>query len=427
MAAGASKVFSAKNMILLLTQIDNNVRLIVHHTRKEGAKVRQEVGRLLEKYLDLLSRVLRGCKHLKNYTEFSRRSLNDIEKTLTLVLNGSVREFLEDIRMQHYLPNFERKDLRNVSQLLKDNFDIDQVVLPTEAAKETIQDKIGDLRNDLSTMQDRLQEIKKRGETCCTYSKKITQNFDTFLKEIKETQEATLRALQWHRFKQGAVCVAAIGTIGLSIALLATCTGGAAACACAYFGIADIVIPIGATEFLTGCGVVGGAAGYTGYRIYQKEKEMEELGKALKKLQQQLNEILLDASKQKTDWEQIDTTAESVMEHINASTVGGNADNLEPSRRGPLQRQLKGVQRVCEEVEDLQDNVVQFEKEAKRTLAKLRGLSLIKESDVVLTPPENQAKSSLELINDFTAGLATGSGRSVKVCTPNITASLTVE
>ncbi|XP_035667974.1 uncharacterized protein LOC118410390 [Branchiostoma floridae] len=423
MAPSASKVFSAKHMTDVLKEIDEKVRLIVYCTREQGAKVQQEVGSLLQKYLKLLSKVLGQCKDLKNFTKMSQGILEGNEEILHLVLNGSVQEFLEDIRMQHYLPNFESKDLRSASQLLKSNFDIEKVALPVESAKEEIQDKIADLRKDLSTIKDRLQEVKVQGKECCESSKEITENFDTFTDEIKNTLEEIDRVLSWHRSKEGAVCVAAFTAIGLAILLLATCTGGAVACVCAKFGVADIVVPVGATEALVGCGIGGGVAGAAGYGIHQLKKEMEKIGQALEKLQGQLNEMTLEASKQKTAWEEINIQAGSVMKHID-NTVEGNADHPEPSSKQPLKRLLNGIQSVRAEVVDLWADVMQFEGDAKRTLGNLQRLSLIKKHDVVPADLSSPLQNVHKIAEGLLKTTKTERGHDVTMCTEHITASL---
>ncbi|XP_066271360.1 uncharacterized protein [Branchiostoma lanceolatum] len=394
-----ASVFPADQMISLLKQIDENVRLIVHSMRGLGAEVRQKVGGLLQKYLTLLTETLRECMYLKNFIQILHRNLGDVKNNLTVVRNGTVSEVLEDLHLQRYLSNFESKDLRSAHQLIKPTFDVELVDLPTAAAKEAIQDRIQELRHELGTTKDRIHEVKENGESCWTSCKEITKKFSTFLQEIKKTQEDISSLLVEHRNESSQICLASFVVLGISVVLLTTCVGGAVAACCAAF--TSVAISVELTGGLAiSSGILGSLAGMTAWGLHQKKKEMETIGTALEKLQEQLAAMDFDAGKQKTEWEKIETQAEKIFHYINTSKMEETADGLNPSHRRPVQDLLEGVQVVLDDAAKLQTNVVQFEREAEQVQQNLRDLSLIKSDAVLATPTKAASASPLQPLYD---------------------------
>ncbi|KAI8507997.1 hypothetical protein Bbelb_142370 [Branchiostoma belcheri] len=407
-------VFPADQMVELLKHIDENVRQIVSSMREQAAEVRGKVVVLLDKYLDLLSGALRECMLFRNFIEMLQKNLEGIENILTLVRDGTVSEVLADLRLEKYLPNFEREDLNFAYQLMRADFDIEQVHLPTRAAREALHDRIQEYRVDLSTIKDRIGEVKGEGEKCLKSCQEITKQFKAFLEEIKETQESISSLLGQHRNRETIMFGSFLAALGISVALLIACVGGAATACCAMFiGTVAMVIP---AEVAGGLAIAGGVtsvvSGIAAWGIHKKKKEMEKIGEALEDLQKQLDAMHLDAGKQKTDWEKIATQAEKIVHYIDNSRMERAAGNLQPSHRRPVQEVLDGVQAVLEDAAILQANVVQFKKEAERVQGNLRDLSLLKESDKVLAVPADKSASPFQglynMITGFVAAFKKG-------------------
>ncbi|XP_066283621.1 uncharacterized protein [Branchiostoma lanceolatum] len=397
-------VFPADQMVELLRHIDENVRLIVSTMREQGAQVRGKVTVLLDKYLDLLSGALRECMLFRNFIEMLQRNLEGIENTLTLVKNGTVSEVLADLRLEKYVPKFEKEDLHFAYQLMTANFDVEQLDLPTRAAKVALHDRIQEYRVDLSTIKARIEEVKREGGSCFKSCREITQKFKTFLQEIKGTQESIISLLGENRDHETEMCVASLVVLGASAALLLTCVGFAATACCVVF--APVAFPLEvAIGIAIASGIASGVTGLTAWSIHKKKKEMESVGKALEELQAQLDAMHFDASKQKTDWEKIETQAEKIAHYISNSKMERTADGLNPSHRRPVQEVLDGVQVVLEDAALLQANVVQFKKEAERVQGNLRDLSLLKESDKVLTVPAKASASPIQGLFNMITGL----------------------
>ncbi|XP_078621286.1 uncharacterized protein LOC144887760 [Branchiostoma floridae x Branchiostoma japonicum] len=418
MAPSVSKlasIFLSGQMTGLLKQIDKNVRRIVDSLWGLGGEVRQNVGGLLQKYLTLLTETIRECMYLKNFIEISKTKLEGVKDILTVVLDGTVSEILEDLHLQRYLPNFERKDLCSAYQLMKDTFNVEQVDIPTTmtaAAKEKLEDKIQEFRHGLDTIKDRIHGVKVVGERCYTSCKAITEKFGTFLQEINETQEAILSLLATHPNKTFGICVAvAIVAVGTSIALLATGIGSAAAACCAAFTILGVVIPVELPAGISAaCGLLSIATGIAAWRSDQKAKhkaisEMEMIGTTLKELQEQLASMQFDAGKQKADWEKIETQAEKIVHYINNSQMEETAQSLHPSHHRPVRKLLHGVQVVLEDTAMLQASVVQFETEAEKVQQNLRDMSLMKSDAVLATPTETACEPPLQPLYDNIKGI----------------------
>ncbi|KAI8506194.1 hypothetical protein Bbelb_156210 [Branchiostoma belcheri] len=390
-------VFPADQMVELLKHIDENVRQIVSTMREQGAEVRGKVVVLLDKYMDLLSGALRECMLFRNFIEMLQKNLEGIEDILTLVRNGTVSEVLSDLRLEKYLPNFEREDLNFAYQLMRADFDVEQVHLPTRAAKEALHDRIQEYRVDLSTIKDRIGEVKGEGEKCLQSCQEITKQFKGFLEEIKETQESIICLLGQHRNRETEMFVLSLMALGVSATLLIACVGSAATACCAVF--------IESVATVISFHVAGGFAITSG--VASVGAEMEEVGKALEELQKQLDAMHFDASKQKTDWEKIATQAEKIVHYIDNSRMERAAGNLQPSHRRPVQDVLDGVQAVLEDAAILQANVVQFKKEAERVQGNLRDLSLLKESDKVLAVPAEPSASPFQGLYNVITGFMT--------------------
>ncbi|XP_078588505.1 uncharacterized protein LOC144869259 isoform X2 [Branchiostoma floridae x Branchiostoma japonicum] len=340
----------------------------------------------------------------RNFIEMLQRNLEGIENILTLVRDGTISEVLADLRLEKYLPNFEKEDLNFAYQLMTANFDVEQVHLPTRAAKEALHDRIQEYRVDLNTIKNRIEEVKEEGVRCSKSCHEITHKFKAFLEEIKWTQEDIVSLLGKHRDNETDLFVLSLMALGVSAALLLTCVGSAVATCCAAF--TAVAIPLELAGGLTiASGIATGATGVAAWGIHQKKKEMEKVGTAMEELHTQLNAMRFDASKQKSDWESIETQAEKIVHYIDNSKMEKSAGNLQPSHRRPVQDVLDGVQVVLEDAALLQANVVQFRKEAQRVQGNLRDLSLLKESDKVLASPAKASASPLQGIYDMITGV----------------------
>ncbi|XP_078655942.1 uncharacterized protein LOC144902400 [Branchiostoma floridae x Branchiostoma belcheri] len=333
-----------------------------------------------------------------------QKNLEGIEDILTLVRDGTVSEVLADLRLEKYLPNFEREDLNFAYQLMRADFDVEQVHLPTRAAKEALHDRIQEYRVDLSTIKDRIGEVKGEGEKCLKSCQEITKQFKGFLEEIKETQESSL--LGEHRNQKSKMLMLSLMALGISATLLIACVGSAATACCAVFieSVAMVIKVEVAGVLAITSGVASVGAGIAAWGLHKNKKEMEEVGKALEELQKQLDAMHFDASKQKTDWEKIATQAEKIVHYIDNSRMERAAGNLQPSHRRPVQEVLDGVQAVLEDAAILQANVVQFKKEAERVQGNLRDLSLLKESDKVLAVPAEPSASPFQGLYNMITG-----------------------
>ncbi|CAH1252703.1 Hypp985 [Branchiostoma lanceolatum] len=333
-----------------------------------------------------------------------QRNLEAIENTLTLVKDGTVSEVLADLRMEKYLTNFEKEDLQFAYQLMTANFDVEQVHLPTRAAKEALHDRIQEYRVDLNTIKDRFAEVKKEGERCSKSCQEITQQFKTFLEEIKETQKSIISLLGEHRNKKGAIFVASIVALSFSVGTLITCLGSAAAACCAVF--AAVAIPLELTGGIAlASGVTSVVTGITALGIHMQKIEMEKVGKAMEELHTQLAAMHFDASKQKTTWNEIETQVEVIVNSINNHQLEKTAGSLQPSHRRPVQDVLDGVRAVLTDAKELQENVVMFKKEAMQVQRNLRDLSLLKESDKVLVVPEKASASPIQDLYSMIIGV----------------------
>ncbi|XP_066271246.1 uncharacterized protein [Branchiostoma lanceolatum] len=330
-------------------------------------------------------------------------NLEGIENTLTLVKDGTVSEVLADLRLEKYLPNFEKEDLHFAYQLMTANFDIEQVHLPTRAAKEALHDRIQEYRVDLNTIKDRIEEVKEEGERCSKSCQEITQQFKTFQDEIKETQNAIIRLLGQNRNSKKDMFVGSLAMLGVSAGLLLAFAGSVAVAV-----LAPVLVPLqvaGGLAITSGIasGFYGMGAGY----VYYKKKEMDKVGSALEELQAQLDEMHLDIGKQKTDWEKIEIQAENVVHCINYPKMERTAGNIRdrPSHRGPVQDVLRDVRVVLTDAKELQENVVMFKKEALQVQRNLRDLSLLKESDKVLAVPAEESAPPIQGLFNVITGL----------------------
>ncbi|XP_078588551.1 uncharacterized protein LOC144869289 [Branchiostoma floridae x Branchiostoma japonicum] len=386
--------FPAEQMIGLLRQMDESVRQVVRCMREQGTEVRQKVGDLLQKYLTLLTETLHECMYLKNFVQITRGNLGGIESILTLALDGTVSEIMEELHLQHFQVNFERKDLRSAYQLMTSSFDVEDVDLPTKAAKEAVQDRVQEFRHELHTAKDRIHQVRVDGESCHTSCKAITEKFGKFLQEIKKTHEAISSLLVQHRNDKSEICLASIAVFAISAICLVACGVGAVAVCCKTFTTATNVKLGGVAGLSFSSGVTGVVSGMTAWGLHQKKKEMDSVGTALEKLQKQLEAMDFDAGKQKTDWEKIESQAEKIVHYIDNSKMEATADGLNPSHRRPVQDLMNNVKDVLKDAEDLQTKLDHFETEAEQVQRNLRDLSLIN-SDAVLANPTATASASL--------------------------------
>ncbi|XP_019628285.1 PREDICTED: uncharacterized protein LOC109472862 [Branchiostoma belcheri] len=267
-------VFPADQMVELLKHIDENVRQIVSTMREQGAEVRGKVVVLLEKYLELLSGALRECMLFRNFIEMLRKNLEGIENILTLVRDGTVSEVLADLSLKKYLPSFQKEDLNFAYQLMRADFDVEQVHLPTQAAKEALHDRIQEYRVDLSTIKDRIGEVKGEGEKCSKSCQEITKQFKAFLEEIKETQESISSLLGQHRNRETGILVASLAALGISVAFLTACVGSAATACCAVFleSVAKVIPAEVAGGFAITSGVASVGAGIAAWGLHKNKQ-----------------------------------------------------------------------------------------------------------------------------------------------------------
>ncbi|CAH1252702.1 Hypp984 [Branchiostoma lanceolatum] len=382
--------------------------------------------------MDLLADILRECMHFRNFIEILQTNLEGIENILTFVQRGTVSETLTDLRLEKYLPNFEKEDLEDAYQLIQTSFDIEEVELPTRGAKRKINDRIQSYRHELSTIKDRIHEVKDEGEKCHQSCQGITHKFNVFLREIDETQEAILTLLGDQHNEEAKLSVLSMIAGGLAITSLALCLTGAVGMGVAFFSSAEAVISVSDVFLIVTTGALSAGAAATAWDIRKQMKEVEKVRQALDDLQGQLNDMNIKAGMQRMAWREIETEAEKIVHYIDHSKMERTADGLNPSHRRPVQDVLDGVHVVLEDAAFFQANVVEFKTETQRVQENLRQLSLMDASAVVLATPGGPPTSPLAplygLITRTVNGMQTvmGSSGGVAEIAQRMGASLTV-
>ncbi|XP_019636517.1 PREDICTED: uncharacterized protein LOC109479082 [Branchiostoma belcheri] len=181
--------FPAQEMVELLKQIEECVFNLVSASKKRGAKVRQEVVVLLKKYMDLLTEARRECMFFRNFHEILQDNLGNVKKVLETVRDGTVNDILAQLGLEKYGSYFEDKGIKDVRQLMKDSFRVEQLEQLNSGERERIQDKIKGLRDSFKGIKEATKEVHEMGERRYEACKGITEKFTTFLEDITKSRE----------------------------------------------------------------------------------------------------------------------------------------------------------------------------------------------------------------------------------------------